>query len=118
MRISVAANTAGTTPARYRRSLIEERYWGAALDPTPHSTPQRKFWFVLSGIHGDKAFYDTFSCDGRSIHSWQMTYPLSERTIYDLIAEEVQRSYMPSTKPGAGCVETRPRSRRGGAEDG
>ncbi len=66
LRIFAGENTAGTTLARYRRVLIEERYAGATLD----HTRQRKFWFVLSGTHGDKAFYErvTFSCDGRSIH--------------------------------------------------
>ncbi len=108
LRIFAAENIAGTTLAKYRRSLIKERYAGAVLD----QTPQHKFWFVLSGSHGDNAFYErvTFSCDGRSIHGWQMIYPLSERTLYDLVADEVHRNYMHAGRPGERCGEARPRS--------
>lgn len=117
LRIFAAENIAGTTLAKYRRSLIEEHYAGVVLD----HTPQRKFWFVLSGTRGDKVFYEriSFSCDGRSIHGWQMIYPVSERTLYDLVADEVHRNYRHSTRPGAGCGESRPRSSqsRGGPED-
>ena len=83
-------NVAGTTLAKYRRSLIEKRYTGMVLD----HMPQSKFWFVLSGTRGDKVLYEhvAFSCDGKSIHGWQMLYPLSERTFYDLVADEIHRN--------------------------
>jgi DnaJ domain len=108
LRIFAAENIAGTTLAKYRRSLIKERYAGAVLD----HAPQHKFWFVLSGSYGDNAFYErvTFSCDGRSIHGWQMIYPLSERTLYDLVADEVHRNYVHAGRPGERCGESRPRS--------
>jgi hypothetical protein len=50
---------------------------------------------VLSGARGDKVFYErvAFSCDGKSLHGWQMIYPLSERTFYDLVADEVHRNH-------------------------
>ena len=107
LRIFAAENSAGTNLAQYRHSLIEKRYAGAVFD----HTRQRKFWFVLSGTHGDKAFYErvTFSCDGRSIHGWQMVFPSSERTLYDLIADEVHRHYTHTSGPGARCGEVRPR---------
>jgi len=91
LHIFAAVNIAGTTLAKYRRSLIEKRYAGVTLD----HTPQGKFWFVLSGARGDKVFYElvTFSCDGKSLHGWQMIYPLSERTFYDLVADEVHRHH-------------------------
>ncbi len=108
LRIFAAENIAGTKLAQYRRSLIEKRYAGAVFD----HTQQRKSWFVLSGTHGDKAFYErvTFSCDGRSIHGWQMIFPLSERTLYDLVADEVHRNYTHTSGPGARCGEVRSRS--------
>jgi len=110
LRIFAAENIAGTKLAQYRRSLIEKRYAGAVFD----QTPQHKFWFVLSGTHSDKAFYErvTFSCDGRAIHGWQMIFPLSERTLYDLVAEEVHRNYTHTSGPGARCGEARSRSSR------
>jgi DnaJ domain len=108
LRIFAIDNVTGAKPAQYRRWLIEKRYAGAVLD----NTPQRKFWFVLSGTQGDKAFYErvTFSCDGRSLHGWQMTFPSSERTLYDLVADEVHRHYTHASAPGMRCGEQRSRS--------
>ena len=101
LHIFAAANIVGTTLAKYRKSLIEKRYAGVALD---HSR-QSKFAFVISGSRGDKVFYEhvTFSCDGKSIHGWQMIYPSSERTFYDLVADEVYRNYMHFSRPGVRC---------------
>src|SRR5262245_3785799 len=99
--IFAAVNVTGMTIAKYRRLLIEKRYAGVTLD----HMPQSKFWFVLSGRRDDKVRYEqvTFSCDGRTIHGWQMSYPLSERTFYDLVADEVHRNYVRIGRPGARC---------------
>ena len=104
LQIFAIENVAGTTLTKYRRLLIEERYAAAVLD----HRPQHKFWFVLSGIRGDKAFYErvTISCDGRSIHGWRMIYALSERTLYDLVADEVHRHYTHTSGPGARCARS------------
>jgi hypothetical protein len=101
LRIFAADNSTGATVARYRRSRIEERYAGAVID---HSQ-QHKNGYEVSGVHGDKAFYErvTFSCDGKSIHGWQVVFPVQERTVYDLVVDEVQRHYLQATKPGARC---------------
>jgi curved DNA-binding protein CbpA len=115
LRIFATENITGTKLAQYRRSLIEMRYAGAVFD----QTQQRKSWFVLSGTHGDTAFYErvTFSCDGRSIHGWQMIFPSSERTLYDLVVDEVHRNYTHTSGPGARCGDVRvhraPEDRRG-----
>ena len=96
---------AETTLAQYRRSRMEEHYAGAVFD----FIPQRKFGFVLSGTQGDKAFYErvTFACNGRAIHGWQMVFPASQRTLYDLVADAVNRSYVHKIKPGSKCSERR-----------
>src|SRR5262245_46594088 len=101
LQIFAAANVTGVTIAKYRRLLMDKRYAGVTLD----HTPQSKYWFVLSGSREDKVYYEqvTFSCDGRSIHGWQMIYPLSERTVYDLVADEVHRNYVRISRPGARC---------------
>ena len=74
LRVFAAENMAGATLAKYRRSLIEERYAGVVLD----HTRQGKFWFVLSGTRGDNVLYErvTFACDGKLIHRWQMHLPI------------------------------------------
>ena len=106
LRIFAARNITGTTLARYRRTLIQNRYAGVNLDHEPQSTS----WFVLSGTQGDKVLYEhvAFSCDGRSIHGWQMMYPSSERTLYDLVADEVHRSFTSSAQ----CKRVQQNSRR------
>jgi curved DNA-binding protein CbpA len=103
LHIFASDNGAGTTLTHYRRSRMEEHYAGAVFD----RIPQRKFGFVLSGTQGDKAFYErvTFACDGRAIHGWQMVFPVSQRTLYDLVADEVDRSYTHRTKPSSRCSE-------------
>jgi hypothetical protein len=75
----------------YRRRLIEQRYGGAAFE----RTPLHKTWFALSGSLGDKKFYERVvcSCDGRALHTWQLTYPPAERALYEPIVDEIRRSY-------------------------
>jgi len=103
LRIFADDNVAGTTLTRYRRSRMEERYAGAVFDPVP----QRKFGFVLSGTQGDNAFYEhvTLACDGRAVHGWLMIFPVNQRTLYDLVANEVDRTYAQRMKPNARCSE-------------
>lgn len=103
LRIFAADNSSGTTLARFRRSRLEERYAGAVID----RSQQHKHGFVVSGVHGDKAFYErvTISCDGKSIHGWQVVFPVHERTVYDLVVDEVQRHYVQATRPGARCSD-------------
>lgn len=106
LRIFAAKNITGTTLTGYRHSLVKNRYAGVTVDHAPRS----RFWFVLSGAQGDKVIYEhvAFSCDGRSMHGWQMTYPSSERTFFDLVADEVHRNTGPITP----CPAARQTSRR------
>jgi len=87
--VSATLNTNGATPAQHRRSLMEGAYKGAQFD----YTPLRGTWFVLSGTLGAEMFYQrvTFACG--SFHTWKLVYPLSERTTYDRIVEEMHRRY-------------------------
>ena len=91
LRISSVPNNSAITLTEYRRLLMETRYAGAKIV----HTPQQSDWFVLSGTAGEETFYEriTFSCDNRSIHSWLLVYPISERPFYDFIVEEIDRSY-------------------------
>ena len=91
LRISSVPNNSAITLTEYRRLLMETRYAGAKIV----HTPQQSDWFVLSGTAGEETFYEriTFSCDNRSIHSWLLVYPISERPFYDSIVEEIDRSY-------------------------
>jgi hypothetical protein len=68
--------------------------------------PQRSNWFVLSGTLGEEMFYErvTFACDGHALHRWKLVYPLSQRTVYGRIIEEVHRRYSHANGQGSGCV--------------
>jgi hypothetical protein len=109
LRIVAAENTAGVTLAGLRRSLMKERYAGATFD----KAPRRKHWFALSGTRGGEVFLErvTVSCDGKSMHGWQMHYPVRERATYDELAKLVLRNYPHGNGPGAGCAEAKPAPR-------
>src|SRR5690606_2861520 len=94
LRIFAARNVTRTTIVNYRHSLVKTRYAGVRLD----HAPQGNLWFALSGNDGDQVVYEHvgFSCDGSYMHGWQMIYPASERTFYDLVADEILRNSMPT----------------------
>jgi hypothetical protein len=58
-------------------------------------------YFVLSGIRGTDEYYErvTFSCGGRLINVWTMTYPIASRGLYDRIVEEIARTFRPAEGP-------------------
>jgi hypothetical protein len=60
-------------------------------------------FFVLSGVRGKDTFYERvyFTCGGRVITAWSMTYPTSEGALYDRIVEEVARTFRPAETPQA-----------------
>jgi hypothetical protein len=102
-RIVAAENTAGISLARFRSTLMKKRYAGAAFD----QTPQRRNWFALTGRLGEEAFLErvTFSCDGKSLHGWQMRYPLSQRATYEELAKLVLRNAPHGNEPAGSCED-------------
>ncbi len=103
LRVVAAKNTAGIKLGSYRSMLMKERYAGASFKPAP----RREHWFVLSGTLGEEVFLErvTFSCDGRSMHGWQIRYPTSQRAAYDELAKLILRNHPHGNGPGAGCAE-------------
>ena len=103
LRIVAAENTARITLGSYRSMLMKDRYAGASFKPAP----RREHWFALSGTLGDEVFLErvTFSCDGRSMHGWQMRYPSSQRATYDELAGLILRNHPHGNGPGASCEE-------------
>jgi curved DNA-binding protein CbpA len=105
LRIVAAENTARITPSSYRTVLMKDRYAGAEFQPAP----RREHLFALSGTLGDEVFLErvTFSCDGRSMHGWQMRYPSSQRATYDELAKLILRNHPHGNGPGPGCDDNR-----------
>lgn len=98
-------NEAGDSIATYRDFLLAESYQSARLD----YAPVRSTWFVLSGLQagtsGDEMFYErvTFTCSGRMIYGWRLTYPAAERAVYDRIVEGIHRGYRPGQGENGAC---------------
>jgi hypothetical protein len=107
LRIVAGENTAGIALADLRRALMLGRYAGAAFDPAP----RRQHWFALAGTRGDQVFLEriTYSCDGKSMHGWQMMYPASQRTTYDELAKLVLRNHPNGNGPSSACEDARPK---------
>jgi hypothetical protein len=86
------------SPRSYQRYIERESYPGLRVDyaPVGHT------WAVLSGTRGDTMVYEKvmFSCGGRVINSFAMTYPITERDFYDPIVEEIEDSFRPGAE---GC---------------
>jgi hypothetical protein len=114
LRLWAAQNAHRATLASYRRRVMETRYANATFD----YAPVRDFWFVLSGTLGDAMFYErvTYACDRKAIHSWQLNYPLSERSLYDPIVEAMHRSYQNGNGPGARCGSANAAMAKAGGE--
>jgi hypothetical protein len=84
-------NADGKPLAAHRSAMLADRYSGAKLD----YVPVRKNWFVLSGTKSGEMFYEriTFTCEGKMIHGWRISYPSERRAMFDRIVEEIHRSY-------------------------
>lgn len=109
-RIVAAKNASGNTLARVRSTLMKRRYAGASFE----QTPRHRHWFALAGTMGEEAFLEriTFSCDGKTLHGWQMRYPLAQRPTYDALAKQVLRNPPHGNEPAAGCGDARRRRTR------
>lgn len=64
--------------------------------------PRGRSWFVLSGYRGDTIYYEKvmFSCRGRVVNVFAITYPVNERDIYDPVVERMENVF----KPGRACT--------------
>jgi curved DNA-binding protein CbpA len=109
-RIVAAENVAGVTLARFRSTLIKKRYAGASFE----QTPQRRYWFALAGTQGEEAFLErvTFACDGKTLHGWQLRYPVAQRSTYAELAKLLLRNHPHGNEPAAGCQHARTKRKR------
>jgi hypothetical protein len=90
-------NTQRVSAAAYKAQVAGSTYRGTRI------TYDRvgETFFVLSGIRGTDEYYErvTFSCGGRLINVWTMTYPIAARGLYDRIVEEIARTFRPAEGP-------------------
>jgi hypothetical protein len=74
--------------------------------PERSSTPSRS-GRLGSCSPASRAFYEgaTAACNGRAIHGWQMVFRVTQRTLYDLVADAIDRSYTHKNGPNSRCSE-------------
>jgi hypothetical protein len=74
-----------------RTRAIDAVYKNARLDYNRAT----ENWYVLSGTRGSETFYERshFSCGGRRIDVWTVTYPTAEARVFDTIVDEMARRF-------------------------
>jgi len=91
-------NSAGQSPESLKQWMMENV---GGYDELTYR-PRGRSWFVLSGYRGDTIYYEKvmFSCRDRLVNVFAITYPVSQRDIYDPVVERMENSF----KPGSRCV--------------
>jgi hypothetical protein len=61
--------------------------------------PAGRSWFVLSGVRGPNIYYQKvmFTCGGRVITAFSMTYPEEEKRGYDSVVTAIEKSFRPAS---------------------
>ena len=97
--VGAFANTDRHSPRSYQDLIAHDTYAGFTVDYAP--TGPR--WSVLSGAREGTMFYEKaiFSCQGKLINSFAMTYPVAERKLYDAIVEQIEDTFRAGE---AGCT--------------
>jgi hypothetical protein len=91
-------NQAEQSPDRFKRWLIAN---AGGYDEVTYR-PRGRSWFVLSGYRGDKIYYEKvmFSCRGRVVNVFAITYPVAERALFDPVVETMEDTF----RPGRRCL--------------
>lgn len=92
------SNAAGQSPEKFKRWVMEN---AGGYDELTYR-PRGRTWFVLSGYRGDTIYYEKvmFSCRGRVVNVFAITYPVNERDLYDPVVERMENAF----KPGRRCT--------------
>jgi hypothetical protein len=89
-------NAAGQSPASLKRWMIENV---GGYDELTYR-PRGRSWFVLSGYRGDTIYYEKvmFSCRDRLVNVFAITYPTSQRKLYDSVVERMEDVFKTGTR--------------------
>lgn len=87
-------NTAGKSPEDFKRWVMENV---GGYDELTYR-PRGRSWFVLSGYRGNQIYYEKvmFSCRGELVNVFAITYPISQRHVYDPIVERMENAFKPA----------------------
>jgi hypothetical protein len=83
-------NTDGETPEEVKRWMLSN----VGYDSITYE-PRGRSWFVLSGYHRAKIFYQKalFSCGGRVVSLLAISYPIASRNVFDSVVERMEDSF-------------------------
>lgn len=89
-------NSAGQSPEALKRWMMENV---GGYDETTYR-PRGRSWFVLSGYRGETIYYEKvmFSCQGRMVNVFAITYPVDQRGIYDPVVERMEDAFTPGSR--------------------
>jgi hypothetical protein len=97
LKVFGAYNTDNIGLVEYRTAVVREF---AGYDKLVYG-PMGQGWFVLSGMRGASIYYQKvlFSCGGRVISAFALTYPSQQRREYDGIVTGIEKSFRTSSGP-------------------
>jgi hypothetical protein len=69
--------------------------------------PRGNSWFVLSGLRGDKIYYEKvlFACAGGIINAFALTYPQDRKLSFDPIVTGIEKSFRGSSGPACAGMD-------------
>jgi hypothetical protein len=91
LQIGTFPNLDKTSVDRLRQRAIAASYQKTRLEYNRSADN----WYVLSGTRGPETYYERshFSCNGRRIDVWTVTYPTAEARVFDRIVDEMARRF-------------------------
>ncbi len=97
LRVLTVSNRDNVSPREYRAQVVGSLSDYRAIQYGPMGGS----WFVLSGVRGGSIFYQkvVFSCGGRIINAFAMTYPSAEKRGYDPIVTTIEKNFHASSGP-------------------
>jgi len=89
-------NRAEQTPDTFKRWLMAN---AGGYDELTYR-PRGRSWFVLSGYRGDQIYYEKvmFSCRGRVVNIFAITYPVARRQLFDPVVERMEDTFRPGRR--------------------
>ena len=97
--VYATANDERFSPQDYRTTILKDFGGYEHMDYSPTG----KTWFVLSGYRGDTIYYQKvmFSCGNRVITALSVTFPRTEKPLYEGLIEVMEDRFRPGS--GEGC---------------
>lgn len=91
LQVARVPNLDGHSVTVLRNMALAASYKDAKLDYNRVA----ETWYVLSGTRGTETFYERvhFSCGGKRLDVWTVTYPTAEAKVFDALVDEMARRF-------------------------